>query len=116
MYGVSGTKNIVKNHDGYAIYKQIDGEVKYFGYGKTLIMALMKRDWVVANGWKPYPKKVGHIVKTPSNHFIIRRSHRRGDKLVTRSYGTYRTLGDATDEYNKLIEVDWDLDAWCDLR
>ncbi|MBQ6220119.1 MAG: hypothetical protein IJH63_10280 [Methanobrevibacter sp.] len=59
MKGIPGTTNISyhKHDDRYSVSKFIDGKVKSMGGFKTLIGALMIRDWCQANNWQPYPKK-----------------------------------------------------------
>ena len=58
MEGVPGTKYISyhKSDKRFSVQKSINGKVKSLGGYKTLIGALMIRDYCIANNWKPYPK------------------------------------------------------------
>ena len=61
---IPNTKCIRKHSvTGYEIFKQLNGKWTYLGRGKTLIIALMKRDWCEANNWKPYAQS--HHEKPP---------------------------------------------------
>ena len=117
MYDVPNTRYVTRNREGYAIVRKEDGKMKYYGYGKTLIMALMKLDWVIANGWKKYPNMhpLKYIIETPEGTFQIRKFSKKNGKKTLTYYGTYKSLKDAQSERDKLVELDWDIDAWCDL-
>lgn len=113
MRGVPGTKYIKKHSiDGYEIFKQLNGKWTYLGRGKTLIMALMKRDWCKANNWTPYPSNFKYIRKTRAGSYeIIKRINGK-----TESYGTFKTLKEAQEEVELLKKYEWDLGALCDLN
>ena len=61
MKGIPGTKYVCykKNDDRYIVSKSINGKTKHLGSSKTLIGALMMRDYSQANNWKPYPYSRG---------------------------------------------------------
>lgn len=121
MRGVIGTENvcICRQKNGvihYVIVKWVDGKRRYLGHATTLIIALMKRDWCKVNGWKPYPQPVTkYIYKNHCGGYEIRKKGVIDGELKCHSLGVYRTLEDAQFERDKLVEVDWDLDAWCNL-
>lgn len=113
MRNVPGTECIRKHGIlGYEIFKQLNGKYTYLGRGKTLIIALMKRDWCQENNWKPYPSNFRYIRETPSGNFIIEKTTNK----KTKSYGTFRTLEEAQREVELLKKYDWDLEALCDLN
>lgn len=115
MRGIIGTKNIQHTERGYIVRKYRNGEHLYLGCGKTLIIALMKRDWCMANDWKPYPRPNKYIYKMSNGSYqIVKKGVRNGEYYID-CLGTYRTLSDAQSERDKLVSVGWDLDAWCDL-
>lgn len=112
MKGVPGTEHIKKHSKGYEIFKQLNGKWTYLGRGKTLIIALMKRDWCQANNWERYPSNFKYIKKTPNGNFIItKRTNRKIE-----SYGTFKTLKEAQKEVEVLKKYDWDLEDVCDLN
>ena len=113
MRGFPGTKNIKKHSiSGYEIFKRLNGKDTYLGRGKTLIIALMKRDWCKANNWKPYPSTFKYIRETRSGSYIIeKQTNKKCD-----SYGTFRTLKEAQKELELLKKYEWDLEALCDLN
>ena len=117
VYGVPGTKYINKHRDGYVISRREGGRMKYYGYARTLIIALMRRDWIIANGWRKYDvmKPGTHIVDKYNGTFTIKKCEKSGDEMVCEYYGTYNSLEDAQEERDRLVELGWDLDAWCEL-
>ena len=104
MRDIPGTTNISKCSAGYQIEKMIDGSKKYFGYGKTLIEALMMKDLLVENNWDESFIKVKlnpyrHIHRTKKGYYIITRKI----KGKTRYYGHFLSLGDAI-EYREILQ------------
>jgi len=102
MKGISGTENIYYKNGYYTVSKVINGLTCYVGNCKTLIQALMIRDWAEQNNWKKYPKikpipkhkpcnPLRNIQKTQSNKFTIRKSI----NYKTYSFGSYNTLEEA---------------------
>ena len=115
MKDIPGTKYILRHGSYYKIVRKVNGKHCYYGFARTLIIALMKRDWLVANGWPISPKNpLRHIIKNPSGTYSIVKYFKTGN-LVKVWYGTYKSLEDAQSERDKLVSVDWDIDAWCDL-
>lgn len=43
---------VYKANGGFRIQKKLNGELKHFGYFKTLKEALEKRDWLIENNWE----------------------------------------------------------------
>ena len=121
MRGVVGTEGIQKSMQSYGaesynIVKTINGKKRRLGHGTTLIIALMKLDWCKANGWKPYPKSdMMYINKTRAGTYNIKKQYLVDGKIKTVNYGNFSSLEDAQSERDKLVSVDWDIDAWCDL-
>ena len=76
MRDIPHTENISRHPiKGYNCYKSINGKRKYFGYGRTLIEALMIRDIASANGWvEPIPKfnPRRYIQKNNKGYTILR--------------------------------------------
>ena len=94
---IPNTKCIRKHSvTGYEIFKQLNGKWTYLGRGKTLIIALMKRDWCEANNWKPYPPNFKYIRKTRAGSYIIEKSSNN----KVESYGTFKTLKEAQTKWN----------------
>ena len=112
MKGIPNTEHIRKNGCRYEVFKTVNGKWTYFATGKTLIIALMKRDWCKANNWKKYPVKFKYIKKTPVGNYIIEK-HEAKNK--TASYGTFKTLEEAEKELELLKECDWDYEILCNI-
>ena len=111
MRNVPNTQHIRKHKIGYEIFKELNGKYTYLGRGKTLIIALMKRDWCEANNWKPYPSCFKYIKKNHNGNYIIIKNN--NNKLD--SYGTFKTLKDAQKEVELLKRCNWDIEAVCNL-
>lgn len=111
MIGIPGTKHISKHKFGFQIERKINGKYYYFGIGSTLIIALMKKDWVVANNWKKrYPANYTYIFKRENGKFqIVKRLNGR-----TENFGIFKTLEEAKSEVELLKQCNWDLDALCE--
>ena len=43
---------VYRKNNGFIIQKKINGELKYYGYFKTLKEALKKRDELIKNNWE----------------------------------------------------------------
>lgn len=113
MYGIPGTRNIQKGINEYRIVKKIGGETIYLGKGKTLIIALMKRDWCKANNWKPYPIKRYSIRKTPSGTYNLTKKKRINGTSKAIYSSNFPTYEEAEKEAKLLEKYDWDLEAVC---
>lgn len=112
MRGFPGTKNISRHKWGFQIEKKINGKYHYFGFGTTLIIALMKRDWCEANNWKKrYPVNYKYIFKRDNGKFqIVKRLDGK-----TETFGIFDTYEEAEEEVKKCKIVDWDLELLCEL-
>lgn len=116
MRDIQDTRNIQKHKTKYIIRKYKDGKHNHLGCGETLIEALMIRDWCKANDWKPFPSKPRkYIYNTSVGTYQIVKNFVEDGGYKIHCFGTYKSLEDAMVERDRLVEVDWDLDAWCDL-
>ena len=111
MRDIPNTTYINKQEDGYYIRKWINGKNTYLGYGSTLIIALMRLDWVKANGWKPFKPGYKYIQKRADGGYRIRKW--LNNKLYF--LGEFRTLEEAEKEVELFKECDWDMEAVCNL-
>lgn len=108
MIDVPGTEYIHYHKDKgfYQITKRVGKHIKSFGYGKTLIIALMKRDYVIANNWKPYPKNS----KTGEKHIRLVDNHYKVMKRIKgkyRTYGSFTTLEEAIQYRDFIVKKGW---------
>ena len=112
MKGVPGTENIrlSASKTRYELIKCVDYKNIYFGSGRTLIEALVKRDYLEANNWtkKQYqPNATGEkYIYEKGSHFIIIKNGS--------SFGTFNTLNEAIYERDLLIEFAWDIEKICE--
>ena len=106
---------ISKHKEGYDVYTGTSRKKKYYAHAQTLIQALMKRDYGLANNWKPFPYT--HISKTSelyihdSNGRFMILKEINGNLIY---FGTFDTLEDAIAERDLLIKYDWDYDVICE--
>ena len=112
MRGVEGTKYISKTkcrgHTYYSIERTINGKSRFFGSGKTLIEALMKRDWVESNNWTTkYPTQFKcdekYINRRNSGTYVV-------EKTINgkhRYYGGFNNLEDAVKFRDYCIKNGW---------
>ena len=112
MKGIKGTEMISKHKDGYDVLTGTSRKRRYYAHAKTLIQALMKRDYGIANNWKPYPYT--HISKT--SELYIHNSNGRFMilKEINKKmeyFGTFDTMEDAIAERDLLIKCNWDYDV-----
>lgn len=119
MKTIPGTEHIyITKQNGktyFSIKKTIEGKLIHFGTGKTLIEALMVRDYCTANNWEKKPFRhtstdEKHICKSDGG-FRVQKT--RNGK--TEYYGFFNCLEDAVKERDLLIKYDWDLETLCDL-
>ena len=106
MRNIPSTKHISKHKEGFQVEKQIEGKRKYFGYGRTLIEALMIKDIVSANGWnKPINKLNPHrnVHRLQNGNYMITRKI----KGKTRYYGHFLNLEDALEYRDFLDKHGW---------
>ena len=116
MKNIIGTELISKHKYGYQIYTL--GTIKtrkYYASCKTLIEALMIRDYGMVNNWKPFPKpwnsKTGerYIHKEDRGYSI-----KKTIKGKQEYFGVFDRLEDAISERDLLIRFDWDLEVLCE--
>ncbi|MBQ6098994.1 MAG: hypothetical protein IJI80_04440 [Methanobrevibacter sp.] len=117
MKDVPGTENInwCKEDRNYRISKRINGTQKLIGSSKSLISALMIRDWSKANNWKRYPKR-----DTKSHEHYIRVNDKadplyryRVAKVINGkeySFGSFPLLEEAIQCRDNCIKNNWSLD------
>ena len=79
------------------------------GTAKTLIQALMVRDWCKANNWKHYPKRTcgltgeKYITQNKKGHYIVGKHI----KDRTHYYGFFRTLEEAIEYRDFIVNKGW---------
>ena len=111
MKNIPGTKHVCKDKTGFSVYKWINGKQKHLGHAKTLIMALMIRDWCIANNWKPYPGNMMKYIyqdKRTGHYQIIKQFSKNGKRIYSRYYGSFKTLEEAQEYRDLCVEKDWD--------
>lgn len=110
MKNIPHTKNICKDRTGFSIYKMINGKQKHLGHAKTLIMALMIRDWCMANDWKRYPyHEMKYIYQDPrTGHYQILKQWGSPPKKIIGHYGSFKDLNQAKEYRDLCIEKEWD--------
>lgn len=113
MYGVPGTKNINRAKDEFTIIKRINGKPTYLGRGKTLIIALMKRDWCEAHNWQPYPIPRYCIRKTSAGTYNLTKKKRINGVSRAVYCANFSTYEEAKEEAELFEKYDWDLEAVC---
>lgn len=111
MRDIPNTKNIIKQKDGFYIRKCINGKHTYFGMGSTLIIALMRLDWVKANNWKHYKPQYKYIQKRENGGYRIRKWLNNELQFL----GEFETLEEAEKEVELLKKCNWDIEAVCNL-
>ena len=117
MKGVPGTENIsyCNTDKVFKITKRIKGHQKFLGSSKTLIGALMIKDWCKANNWKRYSKS-----NTKSTEPYIRvRDKSSSDykysvaKVIDGkewTFGSFPTLEEAIVRRDYCVKHNWSLD------
>lgn len=113
------TKYIYKTKNNtYHIRKTKNGEVNYFGSGKTLIEALMKRDYFEAEGWVKPSFTPSYISKTGDGKFVIKRTYWDKDtgSVTTIHFGVFSSYEDAEEEVELLKKYDWDICELCECE
>lgn len=112
MKDVPGTEYIGRcnshNHTYFNVQRRVNGKYRFFGSGKTLIEALMIKDWVEAHNWeKKYPKEVKcdekYIYQKNSGTYTIQKQI--NGKL--RYYGGFDNLEDAIRYRDFIICKGW---------
>lgn len=117
MYGIHGTEYIsfCNSDKVFKVSKRINGYQKFLGSSKTLIGALMIRDWCESNNWQKYPKS-----DTKSTEPYIRVQDKadplyryRVAKIIKGkeySFGSFPTLEEAKKCRDNCIKHNWDLE------
>ena len=111
MKGILGTEMISKHKDGFDVINRTINPPKYYAHCKTLIQALMIRDYGINNNWKPFPKI--HTSKTHEPY--IHKSH-RGYAILKQIngkieyFGVFDRLKDAIAERDLLVKYNWSYD------
>lgn len=85
-----------------------NGQLHYYGQYNTLEEARNKKQQLIQEGWPPPTRKRKKYNTNPETRFIQKTS--TGKYAVMRNgtyYGTFRTLKDAQEERDWLIENDW---------
>lgn len=108
MNNVLGTEYIHYHKDKglFQITKRINGKLKSLGYGKTLIIALMKRDWCKLHNWKPYPRQT----KTGEKYIVFEWNRFKVRKRINgkyKYYGSFKTLEEAVEYRDFIVKKGW---------
>ena len=111
MRNVPGTEYISyhKNKKLFSITKTINGERKVVGTAKTLIQALMVRDWCRQNNWEHYPKRTcgltgeKYITMNKKGRYIVSKMI----KGKTHHYGSFKTLPEAIEYRDFIVAHGW---------
>lgn len=78
------------------------------GTARTLIEALMMRDWCVANGWRKFAGGMRYLYFCPTNRlWYIHKDNVH--------HGCFKRLEDAMHERDCLVQCDWDYDLLVEL-
>lgn len=115
MKNIPGTECIAwsKSEEKFIISKRINGYQKFLGSHKSLISALMIRDWCKAHNWRKYPKSknktgepyIRQINKDPMQKYSVY-------KIIDGHYvtfGSYPTLKEAKKRRDECIAYNWNL-------
>ena len=119
MRGVPGTENIAhyKSIDRYLVVKTMEGKLKRLATGRTLIEALMMRDWCKVNNWRKFIYRHQYIQKNRSGSYGIYKDFKDENGNNYRlQFGTFNTFEEAQKERDLLIKYDWDFEALCALE
>ena len=118
MKSIPGTEYIVSyTVNGYRYFrvqKRCNGNSRFYGQGRTLIEALMIRDYGIANDWKPFPT---YNSKTQEPYIHVNRKSYSIVKQINGKleyFGTFDKLEDAIKERDLLIACDWDWERLCE--
>jgi len=110
--GIPFTENIIhlkrKNVFQVAVYTG-NNRKRILGTGRTLIEALVMRDWCQANGWQKFAGGMRYI------HYFKRDKcwHIHKDN---EHYGVFDTLEKAMHERDCLVKCNWDYDLLVELE
>ncbi len=117
MRGIIDTLNIIKKSDKYCVVVSKDGKLKQLATGRTLIEALMMRDWCRENGWIPFVRRLQFIQEHGPGIYQIYKYFKQNDGSYKKiCFGSYRTVEDAIEERDLLIKHNWDFEALCSLE
>ena len=119
MRGVPGTSNIGydRKNNKYRVDYVENGKIKRLATARTLIEALMIRDWCKENDWKPFIHRSKFIQKQPYGGYQIYKHFKQKDGSYKKHcFGCYNTIEDAIEERDLLIKYDWDFEAVCSLE
>ena len=108
MKDIPGTENIsLKTNGYYYVSRYFDNKTHFVGTGKTLIQALMMRDWAEQNNWNHYPKQTGtnekYITQVNSGTYCVAKKI----KGKTVYYGGFKTLEEAIEYRDFIISKGW---------
>ena len=119
MRGVLGTSNISydRKKNRYRVIYIENGKLRQLATGKTLIEALMIRDWCREHGWIPFVHRFQFIQKQSSNSYQIYKHFKQKDGSYKKyCFGCYNTIEDAIEERDLLIKYNWDFEVLCSLE
>ena len=115
MKGIQGTEYVayIKSQKIFKVSKRLGNEYRYLGSHKSLICALMIRDWCQANNWKPYSPPFKYISKNRHGNYSIYKYITETKRQVC--FGTFKTFKEAEKEVEKLKRCNWDIEALCNI-
>lgn len=101
------TKNIYFKNGYYYVSKHFNDGEHFVGSFKTLIQALMARDWAIQNNWEHYPKTKKNSEKyiTLSNNGTYCVGKTINGK--THYYGGFKTLEEAIKHRDYCVKKGW---------
>lgn len=115
--GIPGTENIsyCKTDKVFKITKRINGNQNFLGSNKTLIGALMIKDWCKVNNWKKYPKS---NTKSKEPYIRVRDKSSEGYRYSVAkvingteyTFGSYHRLEEAIVRRDYCVKNDWSFD------
>jgi len=114
MRDIPGTEYIHKMPTGhYQITRKMNYRTVSFGTYKTLVQALVARDWFESINWNPtfrlHLSKSNHIEKLPSGRYEVCRQPMTETGQTKVSYGTFDTIEEARHQVLLCKTFGWDL-------
>ena len=104
--GIPGTKYVAWSSGKQRF--QVNYKHRVLGTGRSLIEALMMRDWCRVHGWRKFAGGLRYIHRRSNGSFRIVKDNEH--------YGTFDTLEKAMHERDCLVKCDWDYDLLVELE
>lgn len=118
MRNIPNTSNISfnKQKNKYEVVVFIGKKAKRLATGRTLIEALMMRDWCRENNWNKFVYRSQHIQETRCGRFQIYKDIKKDGSSKRETFGTFSSFEEAQKERDLLMKYDWDLETLCLLE